>query len=289
MKIFFTCFSLVAAFCFRCTAEEKEKESAGHKQRFYFYWGYNRAYYSKTNLHFNGPNYDFTLYRLTAHDRPSKFGLVYFNPATFTVPQYNYRIGYFITEHLSISGGMDHMKYVVDQDQMTTISGIVTPQASQTYQGTYLHDSIQLTNDILMFEHTNGFNLESIEFEYLFHITKFGKHFSLKLNTGFGGIWIIPKTDVRVFGDGLDNDFHVAGYTFEGKAGPRLEFKNKFFFAVETKCGYASLPYVLIKNSAPEVSDHNVIYYEWYGAAGMYFPIHFKKKNKRNENCCPGV
>ena len=287
MKKLFAFSFIMAALCLQSAAfVPSPNKLLLKKNKFYFYWGYNRAYYSKTNLHFNGLAYDFTLYKLTAHDRPSKFGWVYFNPATISIPQYNYRFGYFITNNLSVSGGIDHMKYVIDQEQMTTISGVVTPEASQTYAGTYLHQPIQLTKDILMFEHTNGFNLASIEFEYLMHLANISRRFALKWNTGCGGIWIIPKTDVRVFGSGLDNDFHIAGYTFEGKTGPRLEYKNKFFFALETKCGYASLPYVLIKNSAPEVSDHNVIYYEWYGAAGIYFNLHLKKK-KRNENCCP--
>ncbi len=251
---------------------------------FYFYWGYNRAYFSNTNLHFTGPNYDFILYDLSAHDRPSKFGWVYFNPATFTIPQYNYRLGYFITEHLSVSGGMDHMKYVMDQNQTATMSGIVTAAASPTYQGSYFHQQVQITPDLVMFEHTNGFNLVSLDFEYLFLVARIKNKFSIHFNTGIGGIWIAPKTDVRVFGDGLDNDFHIAGYTLAGKLGPRLEYKNKFFIAAETKYGYASLPYVLIKNSAPEVSDHTVTYLEWYVVGGMYFNIKFKnKKNDKSE------
>lgn len=66
-----------------------------------------------SSLHFTGPLYDFTLYNLEGADRPSALGSVYVNPGTFTIPQYTYRLAYYLTDRLAISGGMDHMKYVV--------------------------------------------------------------------------------------------------------------------------------------------------------------------------------
>ncbi|MBN4062434.1 hypothetical protein JYU20_04475 [Bacteroidales bacterium AH-315-I05] len=250
------------------------------KGKFYFFWGYNRSFYGKTNLHITGPNYDFTLYGLEATDRPSKFGAVYVNPATFTVPQYNYRLGYFLTDKFLISAGVDHMKYVVTKNQQTTISGIVTEKASEKYAGYYLNEPIKLTEDLLIFEHTNGFNLLSLDFEYLQPIHRIlNNSVSFAWNVGIGGIWVVTKTDVRVFGDGLDNDFHLSGYSLQGKTGPRIEYKNRFFFAAEVKSGYAVLPSVLIKNKAPEIGNHNVFFYEYCFVFGVYFNVKPKKRD----------
>ena len=77
---------------------------------------------SKTNLHFTGPDYDFTFYDIKGSDRPSKPGWVYLNPTTFTIPQYNFRVGYSLTDRLAVSGGIDHLKYVAEGNQMTSIS-----------------------------------------------------------------------------------------------------------------------------------------------------------------------
>ncbi|MCB9315396.1 MAG: hypothetical protein H6574_19155 [Lewinellaceae bacterium] len=271
MKPIVICLLLASQF-FIGNATAQETPFAHKKGAFYFYWGYNRSFFSKTNLHFTGPNYDFTVYDIKAADKPSKFGWVYFNPGTFTVPQYVARLGYFITDKLAFSLGMDHMKYVVEPYQSTTISGVITPKASPTYSGTYLNEPIQLKPELLVFEHTNGFNLVSLDFEYLLPLRRTwpGK-FSVHWNTGFGGIWIVTKTDVRVLGDGLDNDFHVAGFTFVGKTGPRIEFKNRVFLAGELKGGYASLPSVLIKNAEPEIGDHNLSFLEWNIAFGFNF------------------
>jgi hypothetical protein len=40
-----------------------------------------------------------------------------------TIPQTNFRIGYFINDHYSIALGVDHMKYVA-QNQVANITGI---------------------------------------------------------------------------------------------------------------------------------------------------------------------
>jgi hypothetical protein len=275
----FHCSVIILLFLSTTIAAETIFETENKKGSFYFYWGYNRSFYSTTNLHFTGPNYDFTLYDLKGSDRPSPFGKEYFYPPSMTVPQFNYRIGYFFSPQFAISVGMDHMKYVVDQNQVTLISGIVTESASTKYAGNYLHQPVELSKDLLIFEHTNGFNFFSIDFEFLPHLyTHQNTKLSAYWNTGGGGIWIVTKTDVRVFGDGLDNDFHVAGYSLTVKTGPRIEYNNKFFLASEIRAGYASIPSVLIKNAAPEVGDHNLTFIEYYIVGGVNFRIKSKER-----------
>ena len=240
----------------------------------FLYWGYNRSYYSPSNLHFKGRNYDFTLYNVKASDRPSKFGVVYINPATISIPQYNYRLGYFVTDRIAISAGLDHMKYVVNEDQQTSISGVIRPEASATYAGSYLNESITLKRDLLLFEHTDGFNFTSIDVEYLQPVLScFNKNISLDWNIGIGGIWAITRTDVRIMGEGINNDFHIAGYAMALKTGPRIEYKKRLFLSGEVKGGYATLPSVLINNDAPEIGDHNFYFLEYYVVAGVNFRI----------------
>lgn len=265
---------LSTIFCFAEVSAKNSFGLKGKKNSFYFYWGYNRSFYATTNLHFNGPSYDFTVYNLKAADRQSSFGTEYINPVTFTVPQYNVRLGYFLTSRLHISVGMDHMKYVVTNGQQTKISGVISSEASTTYAGSYLNRPITLAPELLTFEHTNGFNLSSVDAEYLQPIRKFWKNrLALSWNIGLGGIWMVTKTDVRVFADGLDNDFHIAGYALAGKTGPRIDIMNRAFIAFEGKVGYATMPSVLVKNSAPEIGDHNVLFLEEYIVLGYNFRL----------------
>lgn len=282
MRILILIFILLFSCTDQISAQGKRKPvDTSKKGAMFFYWGYNRSYFSKTNIHFTGPNYDFTVYDVKGTDRPVKFGWKYLNPGTITIPQYNFRLGYFITNKLAVSIGMDHMKYVVTQDQIVKMSGVITPEASLIYEGTYLNEDIKLDKEFLSFEHTNGFNLASIDVEYLQPIASvFNDQLSFSWNVGIGGIWIVAKTDVRVMGDGLDNDFHIAGYSLAAKTGPRIEYRNLIFLLAELKGGYASLPSVLVKNAEPEIGDHNLSYLEYYIALGVNFKLKRKKKNK---------
>ncbi len=256
------------------------KSAAADSYRFYLYWGYNRTSFSRTNLHFTGPVYDFSLYKVQAHDRPTKFSLkTYFNPSTIWIPQYNLRFGYYFKPRWSLSFGIDHMKYVMDKNQDLRLSGIVTEAASTKYAGTYLNETIRVEPDFLTFEHTDGFNLCTFEVDYCQPILQW-IGLNLDWYNGAGALWVVTRTDVRVFGDGLNNDFHVAGYSLSGKSGLRLSFLKRFFIQVETKVGYASLPSVLIKNDAPEIADHNLVFWEKMGALGCRF--NFKKRKKQS-------
>ncbi len=242
--------------------------------RFYFYWGYNREWFSRSTLHFNGPNYDFTVYDVTAKDRPTKLDWVYINPGTLSIPQYNYRVGFGITRRLYISLGMDHLKYVVDKGQSTTISGVVNTTASPQYAGTYLNTDIRLEPDILEFEHTNGFNVVSLDLEWvmpLFKPTSARRKGRAYWDFGGGASAVVTKTDVKVFGDGLDNDFHVSGLAFSVKTGPRLEWRNRWFLSLQNRSGYANLPWVPIKNKAPENANHQVFFTEMLMVGGVRF------------------
>lgn len=236
----------------------------------YFYWGYNRSYFSQSNIHFSGPNYDFTLYNVMATDAPTRFGLSYFNPVTATIPQYNARLGYIFKSGFGVSIGLDHMKYVVTHGQDVRLSGVISQAASEQYQGSYLNDTITITPDFLIFEHTDGFNHASIDFEYTRKIVRTRKdRFGLLWNFGVGGVWVITKTNVKVFGDGLDNHFHVSGFALSGKTGPRFMYKDTFFILAEMRFGYSSLPWIFIKNSQPERADQTLTFTEYYMAIGV--------------------
>jgi hypothetical protein len=88
------------------------------------YWGWNRSWYTDSDINFSGKNYDFTLMNVQAKDRQTDFAIdPYFNPVKFTIPQYNFRIGYQLNKNLDFSFGIDHMKYVVEQNQQSIING----------------------------------------------------------------------------------------------------------------------------------------------------------------------
>lgn len=252
-----------------------KKMDANQKGSFYFYWGYNRAKFRDSNIHFSGQDYDFTLFDVQATDRPSPFSFKqYFTISNFTIPQYNYRLGYRLTQNWGVSLGIDHMKYVATQHQEVRISGVISENISEKYAGAYLNESIILSEDFLQYEHTDGLNLVTLDFEYLMPILRSRKgKIKLKLNTGIGGIWVVAKTKVNILGEGLDNDFHVAGFSLAGKIGPRIDLWERFFISSEFKTGYMAVPDVLIENAEPKYADQTIIFFEFYTAVGVLFRL----------------
>ena len=110
------------------------------RHRVFAAWGYNRAQYSASNIHFEGPGYDFILHDVAAADQPKPFSFaVYLDPRDLSLPQYNYRAGWFLNDRWSFSLGMDHMKYVMGQGQNVRITGTISSDRSQQYAGSEEH------------------------------------------------------------------------------------------------------------------------------------------------------
>jgi hypothetical protein len=270
-------FAVEAGLCAQTSFPKTERiaraDTTARFKRWYFYWGYNRAIYSTSTLHFNGRRYDFTLHDLVAHDRPTRVTLRnYLHPASIWTPQYNIRIGYRLNACWSVSFGMDHMKYVADAGQATTISGIITEAASSKYAGQYLHTPITLEPDLLKFEHTDGLNLTTFDVERNFRLLRLPRPaIRIDAHLGLGGIWVATRTDVTMFGQRINNNIHVAGYSLAAKAGLRVLLGKRFFLMAEMKSGYMTLPAVLVHNDAPEIGDHSFTFLERMAGVGFDF------------------
>ena len=65
----------------------------------YLQWGYNTEWYGKSNIHFrdvvSGVKHDFTIYKAKAHDR-NDLDAIAKKPVEISIPQYNYRIGFYL-------------------------------------------------------------------------------------------------------------------------------------------------------------------------------------------------
>ncbi|MDH5392678.1 MAG: hypothetical protein OEY11_05780 [Gammaproteobacteria bacterium] len=216
--------------------------SSGHagllnkEGKWYGYYGWNRAEYSNSDLHLTGNGYDFTLYDVQATDRPTPTALdPYLNPAGLTLPQSNGRVGYYLTDTFSVSFGNDHMKYVMVQDQTVAIEGYIN-SGSTTYAA---GETIDLADGgFLTFEHTDGLNFISFEFEHFlpFWVSEQAEA-ALSAYWGLGYAIMYPKTNATLFGQARNDQFHAAGYGLSIKAGAELLLKYDFFMRIFVKSG----------------------------------------------------
>jgi hypothetical protein len=183
------------------------------KGNFFFYWGYNRTNYSKSDIHLRGKGYDFTLSEVRAKDIPKEFSADYFKPSLITIPQFNIRFGYQFNEHYTIASGWDHMKYRTTSGRGAIIDGYIRNSASEKYQGIYKNEGILMNDDELVkMEHSDGFNVININLERndeIFSTNK--KTFELSAVNGLGSGIALPWTNSSVFGKTNDDRPHFSG------------------------------------------------------------------------------
>ena len=256
------------SFCFQCGFAQDMvlKQAVSKKGTFFAYWGWNRGWFSTSDISFQGADYNFELSQVVAKDRQSPFSLdTYFNIEKFTIPQYNFRLGYFIAPKWNISLGNDHMKYVVQSNQAVRISGYIDLIDSD-YNGSYSNDVISINEDFLLFEHTDGLNFihaelrrEDVLFEY--------KKMSIRHTegVGFGGLW--PRTNTTLLGKLRYDEFHWSGIGLSAMLGINVTFWNHFFVQTEFKGGYINMPDIRTTNSSVDkasqaffFAQHNVVF-----------------------------
>ena len=253
-------------------------EELRNKGRFYVFWGWNRGWYSNSDIEFKGDNYNFTLNNVNAKDRQSPFewGL-YFNPSTVTIPQTNFRIGYFINNKYDLSFGVDHMKYVMVQNQQTQITGDISD--GSFYDKSYSNNDIDLTKDFLTYEHTDGLNYLNFEItrnDDLLKIIKVnGNSNKIQINTllGAGVGALMPKSNVTLWNNDRHDDFHLAGYGVSLKTGLNVTFFKYFFIRTEYKVGFINMPDI---RTSPQPSDRAAQHFtfaQWNFNFGFSFKL----------------
>lgn len=246
---------------------------SGHKGQFFAYWGYNRAAYNPSDIHFQGEGYDFTLYNVRAHDLPEQFNAkVYFNLKKFSIPQFNVRVGYYLSDQFSISLGYEHLKYKIDGTQVVRIEGKISDERSETYGGSYEGETIILSPDFLSFEHTNGMNYLRATADWhraLWKSTN-SKH-SAWLSAGVGTGPVICWTDFTLFGERHTNFLHISGMGVSAQVSARVELFKHIFLQYNSQLGKAFLWDVILEDRLPARADHNVVFMERSLVVGALF------------------
>ena len=255
-----------------------------YKGRIYFYWGWNRAIYSKSDIHFTGDDYDFTLMNVEATDRQTNFSLdPYLNPALITIPQTNARIGYFISDNWEISIGVDHMKYVMVQDQTVAIDGYIDVPDNE-FNGVYDGQEIELTSDFLTFEHTDGLNYVDVEMNYFRNLLQFNQFSKINIDlNALGGLGIgmlYPKSNVMLFDENRNDAFHVAGFGLSAKIGLNLTIYDYFFIQSELKGGYINMPDIITSTHANDRAKQSFYFLQVNILFGVYIPLIKQEKDK---------
>lgn len=213
----------------------------------YVQWGYNAETYTKSTIHFKmGNGNNFKIHKVTAHDEPD-YDAIYKKPLEVSIPQYNYRIGFYLNplHSKAIELNFDHAKYVVTDGQKVKVTGYI--------DGNYVNaDSVLNPATFLHFEHTDGANWLHINYVSQHTIKKTAAtHRPLLTAVWKVGAGInIPRTDFTWRGDRLNNNFHIAGYNISAEAGARLYVSKKLFLEATGKTGFVKYVNALANTNA---------------------------------------
>jgi hypothetical protein len=265
----------------RAQRQEKyksEKYTAHNKGKFFISWGGNRDCYTNSDITFKGKDYNFTIYDVPAHDKPKGYSVDYVNPMRMTIPQTNFRAGYFINDHYSIAVGWDHMKYVMYQYKTVDIKGYYPNEG--LYSEAQPGDKVWLTEDFLTFEHTDGLNYVNAEFSRHDDIAKLTKlnlgnpdKIQFNLTEGIGAGVLYPKTNAKVLGKPRHDDFHISGYGVSAKAGLNITFFKYFYLQGELKGGYINMPDIRTAYGSNDSASQHFYFLQKIIAVGGIFRL----------------
>lgn len=259
---------LLAGAPFFYSAQKDTLFKTKKKLTFYASWGYNREVYTKSDIHFyskgnpekeltEGPAYsayDFTIYDAKAHDK-SDFDHIassWEDVINLTIPQFSGRIGFYFNNAKDEGWELnyDHAKYVVTDGQKVHIKGTILGQQVDK-------DTVFQRQDF-HFEHTDGANFIMVNYIKRWKLLESKDQ---KNNLGFmfkpGAGVVYPRTDVTIFGDRLNNSWHVAGFIAGFETGFRAELFKHLCIEFTGKAAYADYLWCFVHYKGNGQASHH--------------------------------
>ena len=201
-------------------------------REYFVSWGYNGDSFGKSDLHISQPSLGNEFTYLVVRARDSKGWTDLFNHS-LTVPQYNIRFGFFFNQKWGVEVAMDHIKWIVEEDQEVRMTG--------TLGGSAVDTQVTLTPEVLRYQLNNGAN--PIFFNVIRRIPLVGEprrtgHISFLAKAGGG--FAIPHSENRVFDQPNEKGFQFfQGWNVDAVAAVRANLWRRLYFEFEEKLVYA--------------------------------------------------
>jgi len=260
--------------------DKHKKKHSTHAGTMFFYWGYNRSYYTKSDIRFVGSDYDFKLKNVTAYDRPDTFSVKnYFTPNRVTIPQYNGRIGYYISDKWAVSVGVDHYKYVMADQNHVLLNGHIDKGIDSTWGGNYTDQPVVTDINKFHYENTNGCNFIRFELMRSFDLYEIGakRQVALTGNIGVGTGPVVTFNDLNFAQNHTIATPSLSGFALGLNGSLRLEFFKHFFVQMESGLGYVNLVHVRTRpDDKNQFARQDFCFSSYFAAAGFMFYLHPK-------------
>jgi hypothetical protein len=201
-------------------------------REFFVSWGYNGDSYTNSDLQISQSSLgnDFTLVGVRARDSKAWTNLF---SHSLLVPQYNLRAGVFFNERWGLELALDHIKWIVRQDQEVRMTG--------TLNGAAVDTQVTLTPDVLRYQLNNGANPIFVN---LIRRVRLGGEPGRTGYVAFlakaGGGFAVPHTENVLFGQPNEKGFQFFhGWDMDAVAAVRVHILKRLYFEFEEKAVYA--------------------------------------------------
>ena len=261
-----------------------KKKQSSQKGALYLYWGYNRSIYAKSDIHFTGDGYDFTILKAKATDNPSKGIKTYLNPISFTVPQFNVRMGYYYKNNWDISFGYDHMKYVMTINQVAALEGYIDPGSNDYISGQFNNQFHTITPKMIQYENSNGLNYFSAQLtntKSLYRTKSRKIRLQRRLGIGLGAL--VTQTDFNWSAKDYHSELKITGMGASLHTGLRLDFFNRLFLQSNWSSGLLYLPKLRTIANTESFASQKFVYADWQLVGGVVFYL----RTKNGCGSCP--
>jgi hypothetical protein len=229
---------LVILFSFQIIVSLAQKKE--RKGEFYFSWGYNKDFYTNSNIYVNQPalNNNFVFKNTVLVDHPGWDEGLFNTP--LSIPQYNYRFGYFFDKNKdwAFEINFDHAKALIKDNQTVHLVG--------TYNGAAV-DSSFIFSKLGEGVSKNYYYLNNGANFLLFNIVKRDRFKTLSTkNIAIDGLAkfgigpLIPHVQNSLFGKENISKFQFGGWNTGVEYALRSTFHNKLFLEFSGKLDYAA-------------------------------------------------
>ena len=262
------CLSVIAMANTFAQEQTPSIPSKKHTGSVYFFWGYNRDWYSKSNIHFKNDasdDYDFTLHNAHASDKPDMQH--FYQPDQLTIPQYNLHVGWFFNKrpNLGIELSWDHLKYVVNDYQWMHVTGHAR---EQNFDGS----SVLVTPDFVHLQHTNGNNYLMASFMKRFWLLDKKRLKIYAVNKiGAGVLWSYTiSTVLKSYDKGY---FHYHGIVAGSGVDIRIDIGKIFFLQGSLQGAFADYTNTKVGADRKGTVKHHFYSLQAIYGAGINVPL----------------
>lgn len=246
-------------------------------------WGYNRSFFTESDLQFKGNKYDFTLFGVDAQDQKASKLADYLAANKLFRTQFSFRTGYHYMNKYAIVVAYDRINYVMNDANAVVLNGTIDTSLHAIWGGTFKNENV-ITNRSDFHYANMGMHLIQAALQRTDKLYQ-SKNKQFSFCTSYGvQLGAVVSSNQFLFANSLQARKSLSGFTLAAYAHARLEFFKYLFLQAQLTGG--SINNFKVKTHETELNDYAKNQF-WYGqrSISLGFFKFFKPINACNT--CP--